>query len=83
MNWEMRNGKILVEKIEPKAEVNGILTTLDQCHKSYEATVIAGDHNFKEGMIVLFSEFEGGDVIVDGKKYLILDCEDIWATRPK
>jgi chaperonin GroES len=79
---KMKNGKLLLLKIEKEVvEKDGVIYTNEQKHKSTEGIVVGvpEDSGYKEGDHLIFSEFAGEEVWVDGKKHLIIDCENVWA----
>lgn len=79
---EMKNSNVLIKKIEKESD--GLLVyTDDQKQRSYEGEIKATkkDSEFNIGDIVLFSEFSGEQVYVDGCDYLLMNEEDIWCVR--
>jgi co-chaperonin GroES (HSP10) len=78
----MKNNKILVEKIEYKKD-DLLVYTDDQKHKSFEARVVYGNSEYPPGTNILFSQYEGSEVYVEKKKYIILDAESIWMIKEK
>jgi chaperonin GroES len=77
----MKNGKMLLERIVDNKEHDGIIYTDDEKNKSFKGKVVAIDdenNGYEIGDIVMFSEFSGEDVWIEGKSYLIIDHEDVW-----
>jgi chaperonin GroES len=88
MTLKMRNHKVLVRKIEPKMETeDGLIFTQDQCMNTTEGVIVAVPpmtnemFEYKVGDVVLFSQFAGENLYVDGQKLIIIDSENIFATR--
>ncbi|RPI51996.1 MAG: hypothetical protein EHM49_01805 [Deltaproteobacteria bacterium] len=78
---KMVNGKILVTLLsEDLSEHDGIIYTSEQRHKSFRGEVKATDPStpFKVGEVVVFSEFAGENIWIDGEKFMIIDSENIW-----
>ena len=66
---EMKNGKLLLKKISDKVVDGGVIYTDSQKHKSFEGEIMStsGDCGYEIGEHVIFSEFAGEDVWIDGK----------------
>jgi len=80
----MRHDKILVSEIaNPKESKGGILLTDEQGIKSNRGIVKAvnADTTLEIGQRVVFSEFAGTNIIVDGEKLLIIADESLWAVE--
>lgn len=78
---KMKNKKLLLERIEDTQEVDGVIYTEDQRHKSFKGRIVAIDEEecgYEIGDIAVFSEFAGEEVFIDKKKYLIIDSENVW-----
>jgi co-chaperonin GroES (HSP10) len=81
----MKNQKLLVKKLPPPKQVEGILTTTDQTQEVYDAEVVAhgAESEYKTGDIVVMSQYAGEDVVVEGKPYYILDEGNVWALKKR
>ena len=81
---KMKNDKLLLAIIKQKdVSKDGVIYTESQRHRSFKGEVIAtsDDCGYEVGDIVVFSEFAGEEVSVDGKKCLIIDSENVWAVE--
>lgn len=81
---KMKNQKLLIKLKEVETEKNGVIYTNNQNQKSFEGVIVAiGDmeSGYDIGDVVVFSEFSGEDVWVDGHKYRIIEEENVWAVR--
>jgi len=79
---KMKNKKLLLTKIEQGEEIDGVIYTEDQRHKSFKGEIVGIDEDssgYEIGDIVVFSEFSGEEVFIDKAKYLIIDEENVWA----
>lgn len=77
----MKNKKLLLERIDDTDEVDGVIYTEDQRHKSFKGKIVAIDEEdcgYEIGDVVIFSEFAGEEVFIEDKKYLIIDSESVW-----
>jgi chaperonin GroES len=77
---KMKNGKVLLTRIVEK-EHDGIIYTDEEKNRCFKGSIAAlsdGEAGYEIGDVVMFSEFSGEDVWIDGKSYLIIDQEDIW-----
>lgn len=79
----MKNKKLLLKQIDDTEEKDGLIYTHDQKHKNFSGVILAtaNESEYKINTTVIFSEFSGEEVWVDGKKNIIIDEENIWAVR--
>ena len=78
----MKNNRLLVKKVELKDVDDVVIYTNDQKHKSYIGEIVShcNDDGYEIGDKIIFSEFAGEEVTVDGKKFIILDSENVWGS---
>jgi chaperonin GroES len=76
-------GKLLVEPLEEEKTVGGIIIPDTAKEKSQRGKIVAigkideENPELKEGDTVIFDKYAGTEIEFDGKKYLILNKEDI------
>ena len=84
MKIRMKNDKLLLELIKQEdVSKDGVIYTESQRHKSFKGKIIATDDDsgYELGDVVIFSEYAGENVHVDGKDCLIIDSENIWGVE--
>jgi len=83
MDLEMKNGRLLLRPIKQEKKQDILVYTNDQCHKSYEAEVMATGEldGYEVGDKVIYSQYAGEDVVIDNEKFVIIDSENIWGKR--
>jgi co-chaperonin GroES (HSP10) len=81
MNLEMKNGRLLVKRVDEQKKEDLVIYTNEQKHKSYTGEIVAHcvEDGFEIGDKIIFSEFAGEEMVVDGKKYIVLDGENVVA----
>jgi len=79
----MKNGYLLIKKIEGKTENDGLIYTKEQGAQSWEGTVIAtcNETEYPIGATIVFYEKAGDEVIIDHKKYIMLESENVWCVK--
>lgn len=78
---QMKNGKLLIDLLKQEdVSKDGVIYTESQRHKSFKGAVAATDDKsgYELGDVVVFSEFAGENIHIDGKEHLIIDSEDVW-----
>jgi co-chaperonin GroES (HSP10) len=79
----MKNKNLLIKKLDGKTENDGLIYTKEQGAQSWEGEVVAtcDQSEYPVGSIVIFYEKAGDDVIINRQKYIMIESENIWATK--
>lgn len=84
MNIKPIGARVLVEQVEAeKQTVSGIIIPDAAQEKPLQAKVVAVGQEVKEvktGDIVLYGKYKGTELEYEGKKFIMLDLEDVLAT---
>ena len=80
----MKNGKLLVLPANIEREIKGVYYTEDQKNKCFKGTVVAtptGENGYEVGDVILYGEFAGDEIEIEGKTHLIIDMEQVYAVE--
>lgn len=90
-NWNMVNGKLLVRRTEAAAQTAAGLEIPEQARKKPTTGVVVNSHatyrdpvtlrtlDFCIGQTILFSQFAGIEIEVDGENLLSLGADEVIA----
>lgn len=75
-------GKMVIKQTDAKTETpGGIILPPDAVNKVYSGTIVSLAHKeegvFNVGDFVVFAEYSGTEIEVDGEKLLVVDVEDV------
>ncbi len=74
-------GKMVIKRTDAKTETpGGIILPPDAVNKVYSGTIVSlasGEGRFSVGDFVIFAEYSGTEIEVDGEKLLVVDVEDV------
>ena len=81
--------RVVIQHAPPKTQTEGGLHIPDAAQtNSHEGTVVAvgyeleADLLFKPGARVLYSEFAGTEISLDGEKYIVMRKDEVLIVRP-
>lgn len=72
-------GKMVIKQTDAKTETPGGII-LPNTTKMYSGTIVSlasGEGRFSVGDFVVFAEYSGTEIEVDGEKLLVVDVEDV------
>lgn len=82
MNFQPLGNRILVERMEEATTTaSGIIIPDNAKEKPSQGKVIAIGKNVEDIAVndtVIFGKYTGNEISVEGKKYLIIDADDIY-----
>lgn len=82
MNFQPLGNRTLVERMEESATTaSGIIIPDNAKEKPSQGKVIAIGKDVEHitvGDIVVFGKYTGNEISIEGKKYLIIDADDIY-----
>lgn len=82
MNFQPLGNRTLVERMEESATTaSGIIIPDNAKEKPSQGKVIAigkDVENITVGDIVVFGKYTGNEISIEGKKYLIIEADDIY-----